>query len=407
MINAIFIAVIALLCIAAILYATKCSKLNVENAVLAERNESLEKELQIRIKQHEENMARQKAEFDLVRQQMEQRFSELADKALANNAERLRQQSNNSLLDVLAPMKENLENFRRAFTESYTQEARERFSLGQRVSELIALNNTVSQETRRLTDALRGNAKVQGDWGEMILDNILQQAGLRPGYEYTVQTTVKDEDGRALRPDVVLSYTDGRKVIIDSKVSIQDYLNMLNADNDTAREAFARQHVNSVKKHITELKTKKYQDVVGDSPFDYVLMFIPHEGAYLAAMNLDTTLWQNACDNRVLIISPTHLISVVKLIEQMWRIDRQNRNAIAIAEEASKMLDKFRAFIDDMDKIERQINGASDAWKSAMNKLSQGTGNLVNRAIKLEKLGAKASRSLPQRYLIDEELADE
>lgn len=333
----------------------------------------------------------------------ETRFARLAAKVLADNSEALRQQNTHGLAEVLAPVRDDLESFRKSIDERYNKEARERFSLGERIRDLVVLSNTVSMETRRLTDALKGNSKLQGDWGEMILDNILEQAGFRRGYEYTVQESVTNDDGNRLRPDVVINYTEGRKIIIDSKVSIQDYINMLNADSEAAREQYARAHVYSVKKHIAELRNKAYQDSVGEGRFDYVLMFIPHEGAFLAAMNLDSKLWQTACDSQVLIISPTHLMSIVKLIEQMWRHDKQNRNALAIADEAGKMLDKLRGFLDDMDRIDKAVSGARDAWNSAFAKLTGGPGNLIARAQKLEQLGAKSKKKLPSRYSADED----
>lgn len=343
-------------------------------------------------------LARRQEEFARNTENSEKRFAELAAKALAANSESLRRQSVNSLAEVLAPMKDNIENFRRTVAECYTTEARERFALGKNIARLIELSETVGAETARLSSALKGNARVQGEWGEMILDNILRSAGLRPGYEYEIQAAVSDADGRRLRPDVIINYTEGRRIVIDSKVSIQDYLNMVDADSESSREAFAKAHLASVRKHIGELRSKAYQDAVGEGAFDYVLMFIPNEGAFLAALNLDRMLWQTAYESHVLIISPTHLMAVVKLIEQMWRHDRQNRNALAIAEEAGRMLDKFRGFLDDLDKIDKSLLGARDAWNAAYSKLSGGSGNLVARAQKLEQLGAKAKKPLPGRY---------
>ncbi|MDE6197845.1 MAG: DNA recombination protein RmuC, partial [Muribaculaceae bacterium] len=319
-----------------------------------------------RLRLSEKSLADQRADFDRINAEAERRFADLAAKSLAMNSEALRVQTNRGLSEVLAPMKADIEHFRKSIADAYSSEARERFALGEKVRELIELNRAVGAEARRLTDALKGNSRVQGDWGEMILDNILERAGFRRGYEYQVQESVTDADGRRLRPDVVLSYTEGRKLIIDSKVSIQDYFEMLNASDEEARTRHARAHVASVRKHIAELRVKSYQDVAGGADsFDYVLMFIPHEGAYLAAMSLDNSLWDTACSSHVLIISPTHLMSVVKLIEQMWRHDKQNRNALAIAEEAGKMLDKFRGFLDDMDRIDKSLTVARNAWDDA------------------------------------------
>ena len=361
---------------------------NGEKVRLAERTEALMRENERIQKEH----ARLESE-------LEERFRNLAAKVLVSNSEALREQNRTGLAEVLAPMRENLEQFRAAFTERYDKESAERFSLGERVRELVQLNQTIGLETRKLSDALRGNSKVQGDWGEMILDNILERSGFRRGYEYMVQESVVDTEGHRLRPDVVINYTEGRKLIIDSKVSIQDYLRMVDAESDDLRERYARSHLASVKKHLAELKGKSYQDVIGDERVDFVLMFIPHEGAFLAAMKLDDSLWQTAFDSRVLVISPTHLMSVIRLVEQVWRHDKQNRNALEIARQAGLMLDKFNGFLSDMEKIEKSLGAAGEACRSAFAKLSSGPGNLVGKARALTALGAKAKKALPERFI--------
>lgn len=366
------------------------SKAQSEIARLAERNDALVREND-RIQQ---DHARMEAQF-------EERFRDLAAKVLVSNSEMLREQNRTGLSEVLAPLKANIEQFKADFTQRYDKESAERFSLGERVRELVQLNQTIGLETRKLSDALRGNSKVQGDWGEMILDNILERSGFRRGYEYMVQESVTDDEGHRLRPDVVINYTSGRKLIIDSKVSIQDYLRMVNAESDDLRDRFARSHLASVKKHISELKGKSYQDVVGDDRVDFVLMFIPHEGAFLSAMKLDETLWQTAFDSRVLIISPTHLMSVIRLVEQVWRHDKQNRNALEIARQAGLMLDKFNGFLADMEKIEKSLGAAGDACRSAFAKLSSGPGNLIGKARSITALGAKAKKALPERFVAE------
>lgn len=353
---------------------------------------------------YEDALARQADEARRASEQLAERFSELAAKALVDNSRSLEEQNKRSLDSILAPVRDNIENFRKTIVERYDNEARERYALGERVRELHDLNIAIGRQTQRLTDALQGNSRMQGDWGEMILDNILSASGLRRDFEYTVQETVTDAEGRRLRPDVVINYPQGHRLIIDSKVSIQDYLNMLAANNDNDRERFAKAHIQSVRKHIGELRSKNYQQAVGTPAFDYVLMFIPHEGAFLAAVDLDSALWQTAYESRVLIISPAHLMSIVKLIEQMWCQERQNNNALAIADEAGKMLDKFRGFLEDMERIDRGINTARDAWEAAIGKLSKGPGNLIGKARKLEDLGARAKRRLPARY---DEAADD
>ncbi|MCM1067286.1 MAG: DNA recombination protein RmuC [Muribaculaceae bacterium] len=360
-----------------------------------------------RLQASDKALAEEKARTEREGLIAEKRFAELAAKSLASNAEALRRQSRNGMEEVLAPMKEDLANFRQTVLDSYSREARERFSLGERVRELIDLNRAIGSETRRLTDALKGNSRFQGDWGETILANILSTAGLREGYEYHLQANLAAADsGRRLRPDVILTYTPGRNIIIDSKVSIQAYFDMLNAPDDAARERSAKAHIASVKKHIAELRDKKYQDEAAGDTFDYVLMFIPHEGAFLAAMDLDHNLWESALAARVLIIAPTHLMAVVKLIEQMWRQEKQNRNALAIAEEAGRMLDKLQGFTADMQAVDRALSSARQAYSSAYSKLAEGPGNLINRARKLQTLGAKARKPLPPAADADDERPD-
>lgn len=365
---------------------------------LAARESSLA-EARTELARLQERLSNLTADHARLSAEAEERFRNLAGRVLVSNSELLREQNRRGLAEVIEPMKSDLERFRQLVVERYEREAGERLSLGDRIKDLVQLNHAIGQETRRLTDALKGNAKVQGDWGEMILDNILERSGFRRGQDYTVQETVAGEQGQRLRPDVVISYTEGRKLVIDSKVSIQDYLAMLNADTEECRERHARAHVASVKSHIAELARKSYQDAVGAAKIDFVLMFIPHEGAYLAAMNLDNTLWQTAYDNRVLIISPTHLMSVIKLVEQMWRHEKQNRNAQEIARQAGAMLDKLRGFVDDMDRIDASLNNARAAWNSAFAKLSTGPGNMIARAQKIASLGARSKKELPDRYV--------
>lgn len=328
----------------------------------------------------------------------EQRFRAIANEVLLANSRALGDDNRRTLDEVIAPMAQRMREMEQTFREAYSAEARERFSLADRVRELVELNRMVGAETRRLSDALRGNTRMQGDWGEIILENILERSGLQRGREYELQQTVTAPDGSHLRPDVVVNYPDGRCVVIDSKVSVSAYLAMVDADSDEARRSAAKAHLASVRAHINELRAKNYQDITGTRHCDFVMMFIPHEGAYMSAMQLDPTLWQYAFDSRVLIVSPTHLMAVVKLVEQLWRNDRQSRNAIAIAQEAGRMLDKLSGFLTDMEKIDAGINSARRAWDAAHNKLCSGTGNLVGRAERLRAMGAKASKDLPAAF---------
>lgn len=359
-----------------------------ETARLNERIDALDRENRRIVDQHKQ-----------IEQQLEERFKDLAAKILMANSETLREQNRNGLAEVLAPMKKDIEQFRDAFTQRYDKESAERFSLAERVRELAQLNHTITLETRKLNDALRGNAQAQGNWGEMILDNILESSGLRAGHEYTLQQTFIDEDGANKRPDVVINYSDGRKLIIDSKVSIQDYLQMLNADNDDQRRNFAQQHIASVKNHINKLSQKKYQTLIEQQDIDFVLMFIPHEGAYMATMKLDQALWQTAFDKHIIIISPTHLMSVISLVEQVWRHDRQNQNAIDIARKAGLMLDKLNGLLTDITLIESNIERTAKSCRDAIAKLSTGRGNVISKVAELQAMGAKAQKAMPARFI--------
>jgi len=356
--------------------------------------------------------ARARAEADMARHMLdesesvnaaaEERFRAIANEVLIANSRALDAGNRRSLDEALTPMMQRMREMEKSFRDTYSAEARERFSLADRVRELVELNREVGAETRRLTDALKGNTRVQGDWGEIILENILERSGLQRGREYEVQQTVAAPDGHRLRPDVVISYPDGRCVVVDSKVSVAAYLSMVDADGPEARDAAAKAHVASVRAHINELKNKNYQDLTAGRQCDFVMMFVPHEGAYMAAMQLDSALWQYAFDSRVLIVSPTHLMAVVKLVEQLWRNDRQSRNAMDIATEAGRMLDKLSGFLSDLEKIDSGLNSARRAWDAAHSKLTAGSGNLISRAERLRSMGAKAAKNIPARFRADD-----
>lgn len=333
----------------------------------------------------------------------ENRFRILANEVLSNNSDIIRRQNEAQLREILTPLRENIDAFKKSVTDAYSSEARERFSLQQSLREMIELNRTIGREAKELTEALRGNSKIQGDWGEMILETILEKSGLKRDVHFHVQMTadasgrtIHDSQGRGLRPDIVVDFPDNRCMVIDSKVSLTAYVNMINSDCKADTDSFLRQHLMSVRQHIKELAAKNYQDYIGTRSTDFVMMFIPNEGAYLTAMNADTDLWQEAYDRRVIIISPTHLISALRLIEQLWRQDDMKRNVLEIATESGKMYDKFVGFVDDMNRIARSLDNAHAAFDGAMNKLKTGTGNLINRAENLRRLGAKATKRLPK-----------
>lgn len=392
------------------LESLRSAKAETEEAY-ARRVDQLAAELQQRLESltalREENarLATSLAHFEEERenreQQMTAQFKNLANDILRQNSADFKAQNEQRLEELLSPLRTNLDEFRKTVTETYSSEARERFSLTERIRELVELNNTISREARELTLALRGNNQVQGDWGEMVLETILEKSGLQEGEEYFMQVTndqhgsaLRNEAGQKLRPDVVVKYPDGRCVIIDSKVSLTAFIEYANAEKEKTKNEASARHLKSMRAHIDELARKNYQDYIGEAKLDFVMMFIPNEPAYIAAMRLDPSLWQEAYDRKVLIVSPTHLVSGLRLIEQLWSRDKVTKNAIKIAEDAGKMYDKFADFTKDMDRISSAIANASKAHADAMTKLSNGTGNLVKRAQDLKALGIKAAKQL-------------
>lgn len=350
-----------------------------------------------------ENMEVQKQEVQRVRQEMSNEFKVLANEILQEKSKSFSELNRERLAEVLNPLKERLEGFKKTVEETYSSEARERFSLKEQIKELVQRSETIGVEAKQLTQALRGDSKIQGDWGEMILESILEKSGLEKDREYFIQETLRDDEGhtiqsaegRKMRPDVIVRYPggDNRQMVIDSKVSLTAYVNYVNAETPEEAAAALKQHLASVKKHIDELSNKSYQDYVGKG--DHVMMFVPNEAAYLAAMQADHSLWQYAYDRRVLLLSPTNLIAALKLVADLWQRDKQTRHAIDIAEEAGKLYDKFVGFIDDMEKIGKALGTANTTYGEAMKKLKNGTGNLIGRVEKLKGMGVKAKKNLP------------
>ena len=367
-------------------------KLNREKGDLQARNQMLS-----------ENMEVQKQEVQRIRQEMNNEFKVLANEILQEKSKSFSEMNHERLAEILNPLKERLEGFKKTVEETYNNEARERFSLKEQIKELVERSESIGAEAKQLTHALRGDSKIQGDWGEMILESILEKSGLEKDREYFIQETLRDEeghtiqgsDGRKMRPDVIIRYPGGEnhQMVIDSKVSLTAYVNYVNAeDADEARLAL-KQHLVSVKKHIDELAGKSYQDYVGKG--DHVMMFIPNEAAYLAAMQADHALWQYAYEKKVLLLSPTNLIAALKLVADLWQRDKQTRNAIDIAEEGGKLYDKFAGFVEDMEKIGKSLNTTAMAYTDAMKKLKTGNGNLIGRVEKLKVMGVKAKKNLP------------
>ena len=387
---------------------SQVARLETENTILRRDSERLQHDL----KENDEIWQKrlEKSHNDEIEQRRQ--FELMASQALLDGSHTMTEHQNHRLEQLLTPLRNELETFRKRVDEVYNHESRERFSLKDQIERLSAESRSVGAEARQLCVALKGSTTVQGNWGEMVLEEILERSGLTKGREFSVQVT-RDETGRQLlnesggrlRPDVVVRYPGGRCVVIDSKVSLTAYMEMTEALTDEDRKEAASRHVTSVKTQMRKLRDKRYADIVGDQKLDFVVMFIPNEGAYIAAMQSESAIWQEAYDSGVLIVSPTHLISMLKLIEQMWRQDTVTRNVMEIAREGGELHHKFVGFITDLQNIDKALESARKAYDKAFIKL-QGKGSLAARAKRLETLGAKIKEPLPMSIDCGEEDID-
>ena len=366
-----------------------------ENASLREENTLLRTE-NARL---DEQLRQQAEERKNLRAESERAFREIATSIFDEKSKVLNENNRTQLGDILTPFKSDLENLKKTINDCYVGEMSEVKSLKEQVKDLTALNNTIGREAKELTLALKGNSKVQGDWGEMLLKQLLEKSGLEEGTNYVLQATenedgskIKGENGGQLRPDAIFHLPEGKSLIIDSKVSLTAYTDYVNATAEEQPAALAA-HLRSVKAHIDELARKEYPKYVENSA-DFVMMFIPNEGAYLAALNADKDLWESAYHRHIVIISPTHLISVLKLMYQLWIRDKQTKNALKIADETGKLYDKFVNFVSDLEEVGKHIDKASAVYEEAHKKLSSGKGNLLSRVEGIKELGVKTAKRL-------------
>lgn len=377
-----------------------------EESLKKMERQQLEQELE---KKHQDNQAKllqeklqfQDSEMEKMGKRFYQEFELLSNRILEEKSKKFTFQNQENMTRILQPLSKDLEAFRKQVQDTYTQEAKERFSLENRVRELAQLNQKISQEAQNLTNALKGNSKLRGNWGEAILETILQNSGLEKNRHYSIQEFLRDKagnpllgmDGKKMQPDVIIHYPDDKKVIIDSKVSLLAYEQYCGEDKEADQQSMLNQHVKAIKTHIDQLASKQYEAYA--QALDFVIMFVPLEAAYMVAVQADERLWEYAYKKRVLLISSSNLIAALKLIKDLWIRDDQTKNALEIAERGGRMFDKFASFLKNLEEIGRHLDRSQESYQTALKQLKTGKGNLVSQAEKLKNLGINARNQLP------------
>ncbi|MCH9030235.1 MAG: DNA recombination protein RmuC [Bacteroidetes bacterium] len=376
-----------------------------ENELGAERDKVLELNSELSsIKADYDNLqkklAEQKGEIEELQEKFIKEFENLANKIFEEKSSKFTEQNKTNLKEILDPLKERISEFQNKVEETNKESIDRNAALRQQLSSLKEMNLQMSQDAQNLTNALKGEVKTMGNWGEMILERILEISGLEKDREYIIQESVTTEDGKRLQPDVIVRLPDKKNIIIDSKMSLLAYEKYTSLDDEKEKQIALKEHVSSVRSHLKNLSSKGYQNLYQNESLDFVLMFIPIEGAFALALQNDNSLYNYAFgEMNIIIVSPTTLLATLRTIENIWKQEHQSRNVIEIAKQSGALYDKFVGFIDDLIDIGNRMDQAKNSYEGAMKKLSEGTGNLVNRAEKIKKLGAKTSKSLPTKII--------
>ena len=336
--------------------------------------------------------------LDKQQEQLRKDFELMASKILEEKSEKFTNQNKENIKNILNPLEEKIKTFEKKVEDSQKESISMHSALKEQLLGLKDLNQQMAKEATNLTKALKGDSKTQGNWGELVLERVLEKSGLEKDREYFVQQNFQREDGSRVMPDVVLHLPDSKKMIIDSKVSLTDYERMVNAD-DEERAIYLKSHVSSIKKHVDQLSAKNYQDLYDIESPDFVLMFIPIEPAFAVAINEDNTLYNKAFEQNIVIVTPSTLLATLRTIDSMWNNEKQQQNAIEIARQAGALYDKFEGLVTDLTGVGKKIDAAKNDYSSAMNKLVEGKGNLISRVENIKKMGAKAKKSLPENII--------
>lgn len=343
-----------------------------------------------------ERLAEHKIEVEELQKKFKIEFENLANKILEEKSGKFTEQNKKNLDEILNPLKDKIVQFERRVEETHKKDIEDRASIQERIKNLVETSNQISEDAKNLTKALKGDSKTQGNWGELILESILEKSGLVKDREYFVQESHKSDAGSRYQPDVIVKFPDNRNIIVDSKVSLTAYERYVASEDKEIQEKALVEHLTSIKNHIKELSEKKYQDLLDINSLDFVMMFLPIEPAFLLAIQKDPELWNFAYQKGIILISPTNLIAVLKMVSNFWEQDRQNKNVMEIAQQSGALYDKFVGLIDDLKDIGNKLESTRKAYDGTMNKISTGKGNLISRAQKIKELGAKAKKELPK-----------
>ena len=387
-------------------------KLNAENE--EKRNLQIEKEQLgnqlVRYAADMENLQRinreQKEEVEKLQEKFTKDFENLANKILDEKSTKFTEQNQKNIKLILNPLQEKIQLFEKKVEETQKENISIHSALKEQLLNLQNQNLKITQEAENLTKALKGDSKMQGNWGELVLERVLEKSGLEKDREYSVQQSFKLEDGSRVMPDVIIHLPDGKKMVVDSKVSLTDYERFTNAGEED-QPKFLKDHINSIRKHVEQLSAKKYEDLYEMESPDFVLMFVPIEPAFAIAINEDNSIYNKAFEQNIVIVTPSTLLATLRTIDTMWSNEKQQRNAIEIARQAGALYDKFEGFVTDLTKVGKKMDEAKTEYRGAMNKLVEGRGNIVTSIEKLKKMGAKAKKSIPEPILKRAEEDDE
>jgi DNA recombination protein RmuC len=345
-----------------------------------------------------EKLNTQKAEIEDLQKKFTTEFENIATRIMKNQSQEFTAANLKNIGDVLNPLKERIGEFEKKVNEAYDKELRDKLSLREEVKKLYELNSKISEEANNLTRALKGDSKKQGNWGELVLEKVMERSGLTKGAEYETQYSTTSEEGKRIQPDVVVFLPDKKHIIIDAKVSLVAYENLVNATDEAEKQKYLKDHILSIRTHIKELSEKNYPSSKDLNSPDFVLLFIPIESSFGVAVQQDQQLFSYAWDNKIVIVTPSTLLATLKTISSIWKQENQTRNAMEIARQGGALYDKFVGFVNDLEKIGKGINTLHESYDEAMKKLQTGSGNLINKVESIKKLGVKTSKNLPDKF---------